>query len=69
MIHYTPLNAHDIYQLDNQKNTSYQWLQKENCSLLVKKTGSGDHEIIQVCSTEPNDYLDEAFKPGSIVKL
>ncbi|WP_245807724.1 YlzJ-like family protein [Halobacillus massiliensis] len=63
MIHYTPLCEHDVFPMD----TSTQQIVYEkhkNGHLKCLDHGGGKRQILQVVSTDPNDFLDPSLQPG-----
>jgi hypothetical protein len=67
MIHYTPLSESDIFPTDNQVYNNRQCISYEGRMMFVEKNTSGDYQVVQLLSTDPQDYLNEKFIPGSII--
>ena len=64
MVHYTPLSYHDIYQQDTAQ---YEMIQYKGKMVSVQKNEQQQYQIMQLVSTDPNDFLNQAFTPGSIL--
>jgi len=64
MVLYTPLSIDEIYpaQASQQKTISYQ-----GRTIIVGKTEHQQHQILQLISTDPNDYLQTNFMPGTVI--
>ena len=66
MILYTPLALEDIFpyidQLDGQE-----WIMYEGKTVCAKKRPDGNYELLQLSSSDPQDYMNESFAPGSII--
>jgi len=65
MIHYTPLSINDIFpqEEDNNQLVSYQ-----GRSLYVKRNEQGELQLVQLLSTDPQDFLNTSFTPGTILR-
>ncbi|MEI3604653.1 YlzJ-like family protein [Pseudogracilibacillus sp. SE30717A] len=65
MIHYTPLEREEIFPSDKE---NVQIVTYQGKSISVRKNEHGDYQVLQLLSTEPQDFLDDTFIPGSILK-
>ncbi|MEI3610871.1 YlzJ-like family protein [Pseudogracilibacillus sp. SO30301A] len=65
MVHYTPLLTEEIFP---QKEENHQLISWQGRSLYVKKTEQGQLEVVQLLSTDPQDFLNASFTPGTIFK-
>lgn len=71
MIHYTPLSEMDIFPNTGQEEI----FQKRCCVsyegrlMYVEKNGEGAYELLQLLSTNPDDFMDETLTPGSKFRL
>lgn len=64
MILYTPLSSHDVFPYENEGQAHFHVVSLEGTSLYVKQTDKEQLEIIQVLSTDPQDFLNEHIQPG-----
>jgi len=64
MVLYTPLSTDEIYpaQASQQKTISYQ-----GRTIIVEETEHHQQQILQLISTDPNDYLQTNFTPGTVI--
>ncbi|SET39864.1 YlzJ-like protein [Salinibacillus kushneri] len=69
MILYTPLSEHDIFPPDEEEYNQYKWVTVENRVMKVQDLKDGTYEILQTLSTDPNDYLNNQFTPGTRIRL
>ncbi|ENH96532.1 hypothetical protein J416_10201 [Gracilibacillus halophilus YIM-C55.5] len=68
MILYTPLAQEDIYQASSSDYQKQSVVQVQEKSCAVERLENGDLRLVQLLSTDPNDFLNEQFLPGTIVK-
>lgn len=66
MILYTPLAQSDIFPEDN-RNTNRLIVNHQNRPLYVEKNEDGNYQVLQLLSTDPNDFMDPQYQPGSIL--
>ena len=64
MVLYTPLSIDEIYpaEASQHKTVSYQ-----GKTIIVGKTEHHQQQILQLISTDPNDYLQPNFMPGTVI--
>ncbi|HLR71517.1 MAG TPA: YlzJ-like family protein [Pseudogracilibacillus sp.] len=64
MVLYTPLSTDEIFpgEEEGMELVSYQ-----GKSVFVKKTEQGELQLVQLLSTDPQDFLNSNFAPGSIL--
>lgn len=67
MILYTPLSENDIFPVEANAYNNRQCITYEGRTVFVEKTTNGEYQLIQLLSTDPQDYLDQKFTPGSII--
>ncbi|GIO26209.1 YlzJ-like family protein [Ornithinibacillus bavariensis] len=67
MIHYTPLSESDIYPIDEAAYTNRKCVNYEGKTVFVEKNTNGEYQLVQLLSTDPQDYLNEKFTPGTII--
>ncbi len=65
MVHYTPLLTEEIFPQEEENHQLVSW---QGRSLYVKKTEQGQLEVVQLLSTDPQDFLNTSFSPGTIFK-
>ena len=64
MIHYTPLSYEEVFEEEEDEST--RWITVDQATLkVVKNNELSAYEIIQMVSTDPNDYMKNHFQPGS----
>lgn len=64
MVHYTPLDYTDIYPVEESEQTLISY---EGKSLYVKQNERGEMQLVQLLSTDPQDFLNESFSPGTVL--
>lgn len=66
MILYTVLSYDDIFpsEIKSEELVVYNGRQ-----CFVKKHSENAYELVQLLSTNPNDFLCEEFRPGTIIKI
>ena len=65
MVHYTPLSIDEIFP---QEEENHQLVSYQGKSLYVKKNEQGDLQLVQLLSTDPQDFLNSTFTPGAILR-
>ncbi|GAA0612086.1 hypothetical protein GCM10009001_31640 [Virgibacillus siamensis] len=68
MILYTPLANTDIFPADNAVFTKRHCVSYQNKQFFVEETDKGDFQVLQLLSTDPQDFLRQEFNPGTIIK-
>ncbi len=64
MIHYTPLSYEEVFEEEEDEST--RWITVDQATLkVVKNNELSAYEIIQMVSTDPNDYMKNHLQPGS----
>lgn len=70
MILYTIMPEELIYPQNEEEGYRKQKIVDVNgVSLLVNETTPGEHHIVRVMSTNPNDYLSSDYEPGQRITL
>lgn len=64
MILYTPLQKTDIFPSEDDRGVQY--ISHEGRTLCVSETEEGTYELVQLLSSDPQDYLDAKYMPGAI---
>ncbi|QHE52247.1 YlzJ-like family protein [Pontibacillus sp. HMF3514] len=65
MIHYTPLSEHDIYEDDPKSYEKQRIVSVNGKSMKVNDNDDGTVQLVQLLSTDPQDYLDQRYIPGN----
>lgn len=47
----------------------YVEIQRDGVRIIVYKTGSAKGKVVRVISTDPRDYLNPSYSPGSDIML
>ncbi|QDP40237.1 YlzJ-like family protein [Radiobacillus deserti] len=68
MILYTPLSHEDIFPEDQKSFLGQEVIQVQGKNVCAKRREDGSYEVIQLLSTDPNDFLLQTFQPGSILR-
>ncbi|GGA62589.1 YlzJ-like family protein [Ornithinibacillus halotolerans] len=68
MILYTPLSESDIFPTAENVYTNRECITYNGRTCFVEKNSQGEYQLIQLLSTDPQDYLDENFIPGTIIQ-
>ncbi|RFA37762.1 hypothetical protein CAI16_01280 [Virgibacillus dokdonensis] len=66
MIIYTPLSKEDIFYT-SQEYTERQMISYNGKPLYCEKRADGSLEIVKLLSTDPKDFLNHEFSPGTII--
>ncbi len=66
MILYTPLSYEDIHYSE-QDYQQYEFISYQSKTCCIQRLENGDMRLVQLLSTDPNDYLAEHFSPGTII--
>ena len=67
MILYTPLSEHDIFPTDQSIFDNRKVVNTNDQTMLVDSLGDGSYRIVQLLSTNPQDYLSQSLTPGEII--
>ncbi|MCT2534581.1 YlzJ-like family protein [Aquibacillus koreensis] len=67
MILYTPLSESDIFPTESQDFQKYEMVNLQGKMVQVERLENGTCRIVQLLSTDPQDFLNEQFMPGSMV--
>lgn len=62
MAHYTPLDQTDIFP---SEFTEHKLITYAGKSIYVQETEAGQLQLIRLVSTDPEDYLNPVFTPGT----
>ncbi|MFC2950056.1 YlzJ-like family protein [Virgibacillus sediminis] len=67
MILYTPLSEHEIFPQSEEQFSNRHLLSINGRSLYAERKNDGSYQILQLLSTDPQDYMDENYTPGNII--
>ncbi|NPV25991.1 MAG: hypothetical protein HPY81_00765 [Firmicutes bacterium] len=68
MILYTALPIELILE-GSECERKFRQIELDGVKLLVEATGEEEGRIVQVLSSDPNDFLNPSFQPGQTVKF
>lgn len=66
---YTIIPYELIFEQKEDIKNNYAEIMYENRHLLVEKMENGSYMILRLYSTNPIDYLDKRYSPGSIINI
>ncbi len=66
MVLYTPLSLDDVFS-GNQPSEDVFEAVIQGRQVLLRRGADGMARLERLLSTEPNDYLDPAFSPGTVL--
>jgi hypothetical protein len=66
---YTIIPYEVIFEKKDYSSTNYIELKLGNKTLLVEKLSEGKYLIHSMLSTNPHDYLNKSYSPGSVIFL
>lgn len=69
MILYTPLCEMDIFPLEENEWKNRSCMTYEGKLVYVEKLEDGSYELLQLLSTDPEDYLNPQFTPGNHIQI
>lgn len=64
MILYTPVAQEEVFS-NQEKAAERSYVTHEGKMFYVDKHSNGEYQLAQLLSTNPNDYLNESYRPGS----
>lgn len=68
MIIYTPLSETDVFPQQQDDQTSKRHIiSHEGKMMYVEQTEDGTYQLLQLMSTDPQDYLNTNYAPGTII--
>lgn len=65
MVLYTPLSINEIFPPEEEE---YKLVSYKGKSIYVKQNKQGELQLVQLLSTDPQDFLNASFTPGSILR-
>ncbi|WP_175631881.1 YlzJ-like family protein [Virgibacillus siamensis] len=68
MILYTPLANTDIFPAADDAFTKRQCVAYQGKQFYVEETEDGAYQVLQLLSTDPQDFMKQEYNPGTILK-
>ncbi|MUK89857.1 hypothetical protein GMD78_15920 [Ornithinibacillus sp. L9] len=68
MILYTPLAETDIFPNEAGENVNRECVSYNGKQVYVERNNDGTYQVLQLLSTDPQDFLDSTYAPGTILK-
>jgi len=68
MILYTPISESEIFSSSTSEFTKRHCISYEGRLCIAQQQENGSYELVQLLSTDPQDFLDSKFLPGEVVQ-
>lgn len=69
-MHYSIIPAELVFaDLKEMDIKEYQEITYENKQFIVEAVDNNQMKIVQLLSSDPNDFLNSGYCPGSVIKL
>ncbi|TMN23938.1 hypothetical protein FH966_12520 [Lentibacillus cibarius] len=65
---YTPLSETDIFPVSEQELNKRHCVSHKGKQLFVEELEDGQYQLLQLISTDPNDFMNGDYTPGTILK-
>lgn len=65
MIFYTPLQLEEVFANPEEVQMERSYISQDGKMFYVDKLPNGEYQLSQLVSTDPNDYLNANYLPGS----
>ncbi|MEN1969925.1 YlzJ-like family protein [Lentibacillus sp. N15] len=65
---YTPLSATDIFPCSEKEYSKRQCVSYRGKQLYVEQLDDGSYQLLQLISSDPQDFLDGSYTPGTILR-
>ncbi|MBM7572082.1 YlzJ-like family protein [Aquibacillus albus] len=69
MILYTPLSETDIFPTELKDYQKRQTVQVDGRIVELEQIEEGSYRVVQLLSTNPQDYLNQSLHPGEIISI
>jgi hypothetical protein len=69
MILYTSMPPEMIYPTANEVFSNQSIISYKGVPIVVDKSEEGQYKIVRLLSTDPNDYLNGDYSPGTMIEL
>ncbi|KUK10370.1 MAG: Uncharacterized protein XD50_1341 [Clostridia bacterium 41_269] len=66
MIFYTLIPT-ELLLFDDMVKPNFKEIKMGEASLVVEDQGDGTVKVVRLISSNPQDYLDDKFKPGTVM--
>ena len=66
MVLYTPLSHEEIFPPEEDE---IQTIEYQGRTMHVRRNDDGEYQLVRLISTNPADYLNNTFQPGSIINI
>lgn len=67
MIIYTPLSEVDIFPAENEAHSKRHCVTFQGKQMYVEEQENGSYQLLQLLSTDPNDFMDQNYVPGTSI--
>ncbi|WP_197046598.1 YlzJ-like family protein [Oceanobacillus salinisoli] len=67
MILYTPLSETDIFPQSADEFSNRQCISCDGKMMIADRNTDGTYQVVQLLSTDPQDFLDQRYLPGSVL--
>ncbi|WP_019242246.1 MULTISPECIES: YlzJ-like family protein [Bacillus] len=67
MILYTIMPQESVFPADENSYNQYESFYYKGVLVTAERTSTSRYRIVQISSTDPNDYLNSEFQPGSCI--
>lgn len=64
MILYTPYHHSEIFTVPEDEYAKYHWVSYRGKMCLAEQQQDGSYRLMQLLSSDPQDYLDDQLNPG-----
>ncbi|QKY69074.1 YlzJ-like family protein [Lentibacillus sp. CBA3610] len=65
---YTPLSTTDIFPSSEQEFQKRQCISHNGKQLYVEEMEDGQFQVLQLLSTDPQDFMNSDYLPGTILR-
>jgi hypothetical protein len=67
MILYTPLSQEEIFPQQDGAIANRHCVVFQGKSMYVEQKEDGSYQLLQLLSTDPEDFMNDAYSPGTIL--
>lgn len=67
MILYTPLSESDIFPQSTEQFANRECITYEGKMVIAERNTDGSYQMVQLLSTNPQDFLNEKYSPGTTI--
>ncbi|OEH94152.1 YlzJ-like family protein [Bacillus solimangrovi] len=69
MIHYTTLPLELIFPAENQDYMNQTVISHNGVQMVVEQVSVSQCRIVRLLSSNPNDYLNQKYMPGTMMNM